>query len=159
MSILSTSLSALRVAQRALETTSHNIANVNTPGYSRQRVNITTQQPTRFGFGSVGNGARLSGIERIYDQFLGNEVTNNISEYNRLDAFAGLANRLGNLMNDPQAGLSANMQSFFAAAADVANDPKATNSGAAHGHSRLNCRTLAAPESITDKQEINHGRR
>ncbi len=123
MSILNTSLSALRVAQRALETTSHNIANVNTPGYSRQRVLLGTREPTQFGFGSVGNGAEVQAIQRVYDNFLGGQVTEATSELGRFQSFAGLADRLGNLLNDPNAGLSSTMQSFYNAAGDVANDP------------------------------------
>ncbi len=123
MSILSTSLSALRVSQRALETTSHNVANVSTPGYSRQRVNISARLPTQFGFGAIGNGAQVQSVQRIYDQFLGDTVNNSVSEYGRLQAFAGFSDRLGSIMSDPEAGLAANMQSFFNAANDVANDP------------------------------------
>lgn len=123
MSILNTSLSALRVAQRALETTSHNIANVNTPGYSRQRVLLGTREPTQFGFGSVGNGAEVQAIQRVYDNFLGGQVTAATSELGRFQSFAGLADRLGNLLNDPNAGLASTMQSFYNAAGDVANDP------------------------------------
>lgn len=123
MSILNTSLSALRVAQRSLETTSHNIANVNTPGYSRQRVLLGTREPTQFGFGSIGNGAEIQAVQRVYDEFLGSQVTRATSELGRFESFAALADRLGNLLNDPDAGLSSTMQSFFNAAGDVANDP------------------------------------
>ena len=123
MSILSTSLSALRMSQRALETTSHNIANVNTPGFSRQRLDLGTRIPTELGFGSIGNGVEVTGVRRIFDQFINDQVTNNVSEFGRLEAFSGLADRLGNLFGDAQNGLAANMQAFFSAASDVANDP------------------------------------
>ncbi|MFK7886250.1 MAG: flagellar hook-associated protein FlgK [Gammaproteobacteria bacterium] len=123
MSILNTSLSALRVAQRALETTSHNIANVNTPGYSRQRVLLGTREATNFGFGSIGNGAEVQSVQRVYDQFLGDQVTSATSALGRFESFAALADRLGNLLNDPNDGLSSTMQSFYNAAGDVANDP------------------------------------
>lgn len=123
MSILLTSLSALRVSQRALEITSHNVANVNTPGYSRQRANIVTREPTQFGFGAVGNGATIDGVERIYDGFLASEVTRASSEVGRFEAFAGMAERLGTLLNDAEVGLSSTIQSFFNASGDVANDP------------------------------------
>ncbi|MEO1576629.1 MAG: flagellar hook-associated protein FlgK, partial [Pseudomonadota bacterium] len=123
MSILLSSLSALRVSQRALEITSHNIANANTPGYSRQRAELGTREPTQFGFGYVGNGAQITGVRRIYDEFLGGEVTRTRSEYGRFEAMSALSNRLGGLLNDPDAGLASTMQSFFNASNDVANDP------------------------------------
>ncbi|MEM6639225.1 MAG: flagellar hook-associated protein FlgK [Pseudomonadota bacterium] len=123
MTILSTSLSALRVSQRVLEVTANNIANVNTPGYSRQRVAISAQQPTEFGFGFIGNGATIAGIDRIYDEFLGGELTRTTSEVGRLDAMSNYASRLGSLFNDPDFGLAATMQTFFNAANEVSNDP------------------------------------
>lgn len=45
MSVLSTGTSALLAFQRALATTSHNVANINTPGYSRQKVDFATASP------------------------------------------------------------------------------------------------------------------
>ena len=56
--ILLTSLSALLTSQRALATTGHNIANVNTPGYSRQRVELGTRFADFSGSGSIGNGVQ-----------------------------------------------------------------------------------------------------
>jgi flagellar hook-associated protein 1 FlgK len=47
--MLGTGLSSLRALQRALDTTAHNIANVSTPGYSRQTVEFQTRQPSVFG--------------------------------------------------------------------------------------------------------------
>ena len=46
--MLGTGLSSLRALQRALDTTAHNIANVSTPGYSRQRVEFATRQPSEW---------------------------------------------------------------------------------------------------------------
>ena len=53
---LSISASGLRAFQTALQTTSNNIANAATEGYSRQRVEITSREPQGF-----GNGFHRSG--------------------------------------------------------------------------------------------------
>ncbi len=51
---LSIGLSGLQTAQRAMETIGHNIANANTPGYSRQRDTITPNEPDLGVYGPVG---------------------------------------------------------------------------------------------------------
>jgi flagellar hook-associated protein 1 len=56
---LSTGVSGLLAFQRALSTTSHNISNVSTDGYSRQRVLIGTRPAQAYGNGWVGQGANV----------------------------------------------------------------------------------------------------
>ena len=68
MSVLSTGTGALIAFQRALATVSHNVANVNTEGYSRQRAEFATRSPTDYGYGFVGNGVKIGDIQRIADQ-------------------------------------------------------------------------------------------
>src|SRR6185295_12482005 len=68
---LNTMMRALMAQQTALDTTSHNIANVNTPGYSRQRVNqvpIAPSDPSQAA--TPGNGVQTLGIQRIRDLFI-----------------------------------------------------------------------------------------
>src|SRR5690242_790623 len=64
---------ALRAFQRALDVTGHNIANVNTVGYSRQSIEFSENDPTKFWMGGVhalGNGVTISSVNRIRDAFL-----------------------------------------------------------------------------------------
>ena len=68
--MLNNAVSGLLSFQRALSTTSHNIANVNTEGYSRQRVTIQANAPSAVGSLIVGNGANVTSVERIFDRFL-----------------------------------------------------------------------------------------
>ncbi|MCF5935052.1 flagellar basal body protein, partial [Xanthomonas perforans] len=68
MSIMSTGTSALIAFQRALSTVSHNVANINTEGYSRQRVEFATRTPTDMGYAFVGNGAKITDVGRVADQ-------------------------------------------------------------------------------------------
>ena len=71
--IMRTSLSGLLAFQRALATTSNNVANANTEGYSRQRVEIVTRKPEGFGNGFVGSGVDVQTITRSYDQYAVNQ--------------------------------------------------------------------------------------
>ncbi|MFK8029904.1 MAG: flagellar hook-associated protein FlgK [Gammaproteobacteria bacterium] len=121
--VLLTSLSALLSSQRALATTGHNIANFNTPGYSRQRVELGTRIADIGGSGAVGNGVQVMNITRSYDAYLAGSLRDTQSTFNRLDAFHSLSTSIDNLLSDQNAGLAPSMQAFFGAAQDVANDP------------------------------------
>ncbi len=125
--MLGTGITGLLASQKALSTASQNIANVNTEGYSRQRVNLTTQNPFPYGSSFVGTGVKIAGIERVYDQFLVDQVRTGSSSLNQLSEFYSLASQVDNILADPQAGLTPGLQSFFNAAQDLANDPSSAS--------------------------------
>jgi flagellar hook-associated protein 1 FlgK len=124
--MLNTAVSGLLAFQRALSTTSHNIANVNTDGYSRQRVDIGTNTPSFIGDVFVGNGVRVDTIERAYDQFLTKEVRDTTTVYARSEKFTALISHIDDLLADPQGGLSPALNDFFASVQDVADDPQSS---------------------------------
>jgi flagellar hook-associated protein 1 FlgK len=121
--VLSTGLSSLRALQRALDTTSHNIANVSTEGYTRQRVEFQTRQPEMAGSGWVGTGVQVSTVRRVYDQFLALQTRSSGTNLARLDAFESQAARIDNLLGDPSSGLSSSLQSFTDALSEVSTTP------------------------------------
>ena len=121
--MLGTGLSSLRALQRALDTTAHNIANVSTPGYSRQRVEFATRQPSVAGSSWIGNGVDVSQVRRIYDQFLTTQTRNSGANLARLDAFATQAERLDNMLGDTTNGLSASLQAYTDALSEVSSTP------------------------------------
>ncbi len=110
--MLNVAVSGLRAFQRALETTSHNIANVSTAGYSRQRVDLATQQPQLFGSTSLGNGVVVNNISRYSNDLLTAQMQRASSSFSRLDAYAQKAGALNNLFADSSTGLSASLQRF-----------------------------------------------
>ena len=118
-----TSLSGLLAFQRALATTSNNVANANTEGYSRQRVEIVSRTPEGFGNGFVGNGVDVRTIARSYDQFAVNQYRASTSLLGRLDGYAGIAGQVDDILGDSSNGLASGINSFFAAWQDVANSP------------------------------------
>jgi len=121
--ILSTSVSALLSFQRGIETTGHNIANASTPGYSRQRVDLETREPGLIGNQYIGSGVNVANVRRIYDEFLGNELSAATTSQARLDTLAGLSGQVDNLLSDPSVGLAPAIQNFFNAVQDAAGDP------------------------------------
>ena len=124
--ILSTSLTGMLAFQRALEMTGHNIANANTPGYSRQVAEFTTRVGQGSGNGFIGSGTQITTIKRIYDAMLGEQLRTSTTSHARFSMLSTLASRIDGLLADPQTGLSGSMQSFFNSVQDLANDPSST---------------------------------
>jgi flagellar hook-associated protein 1 FlgK len=121
--ILNTAISGLLSYQRALSTTSHNIANVNTPGYSRQNVEFETNPASLFGNNFYGNGVHVESIYRSYDQFLTQEVRDTTSTYARASRFSELASHIDDLLADPSGGISPVLHDFFESVQGIADDP------------------------------------
>ena len=121
--MLGNAVSGLLSFQRALTTTSHNIANVNTPGYSRQSVELDTRNPVLLGGDYIGSGVEISDVRRAYDQFMTSNLRDSTSSYMRLEKFTELAGQIDDILADPQGGLSPVLQEFFSAVQDVNDDP------------------------------------
>jgi len=121
--LLSTGVSGLLAFQRALDTTSHNISNVNTDGYSRQRVQIGTRPAQAYGNGYVGQGANVRTTQRVYDDFIAAQTRTSSSGLEHLDVYASNAERLNNMFGDSANGLSPTLQRFVNAFQAVANAP------------------------------------
>ncbi|MFZ5620706.1 MAG: flagellar hook-associated protein FlgK [Pseudomonadota bacterium] len=121
--IFGTATSGLQAYQRALSTAGHNIANANTPGYSRQRVELTTRPPQLSGTGYIGSGVQVDSVRRVYDQFLTDRVRTSTSSVGDLQTFAQFSGRVADLLGDADAGLNGSLENFFNAAQGVANDP------------------------------------
>jgi flagellar hook-associated protein 1 FlgK len=121
--LLSTSLSGLMAAQRSLETVQHNISNVNTEGYSRQRVEQSTRTPRYTGDGYVGQGVQVTNVTRSYDQFINKQLNSSLSAFGDADRYRQLSTRVDNIMADPSTGMAPAINRFFNALNEVADDP------------------------------------
>ncbi|MGH8167242.1 MAG: flagellar hook-associated protein FlgK, partial [Woeseiaceae bacterium] len=121
--LLSTSLSGMLAFQRAIEMTGHNIANANTPGYSRQVAEFTTRIGQSMGNGYIGGGTQITTIKRIYDQMLGEQMRTSTTGQARFSVLDSLATRVDNLLADADTGVNTGLQGFFNSVQDLANDP------------------------------------
>lgn len=121
--ILNTSLSGMLAFQRALDVTSHNIANANTPGYSRQVAHFTARAGSGSGVGYVGSGTQISSIERMYDAMQSEQLRTSTTGYARLNALSNLSGRIDVLLADADTGLNSGLQSYFNSMQDLTNDP------------------------------------
>jgi flagellar hook-associated protein 1 len=121
--IFATSVSGMIAFQRALATTGHNIANVNTPGYSRQVTEFSAREGQGVRNGYIGSGVQISSIKRVYDQILGSQLQTSTTSHARFESLNELSSRLDSLVANPETGLNAQLQSFFNSVQDIANDP------------------------------------
>lgn len=120
----SVGVSALLASQHQLSTTSHNIANVNTDGYSRQRVEQNQRPPQFIGAGFLGTGVDVSSIRRIANDFLTSQVRNDTAGEARANIYAEMSNQVDAVIGAGSFGPS--LEQFFKALQDVNNDPSST---------------------------------
>lgn len=123
-SVYNIGVSALKVAQAGISVTTHNIANANTPGYSRQEIIQGTQISQNLGQGYFGSGADVIGITRQYSDFLGAQLTAAQTRSSNLSTQYDLSVQVSNLLGDADGGLNTALQDFFASANTVANSPE-----------------------------------
>lgn len=127
---------SLATQMQGVETAGQNIANINTPGYSRQRVDITTSIDLPGTAGPVGTGSQVVRIQQIVSELLNSQVRSNNStlgfqqgRQSALDsAQSALAEFLNNADGTSGSGLSAQLNDFFSSLQSVAAAP---NSAAA----------------------------
>ena len=122
--LFTSALSGMNAAQLGMATTEHNIANANTPGFSRQQVLVGSRVGQQTGGGFVGQGVDVTGVKRIYDQFLNAQLLQEQNQASYLAAYNTAIKQIDNLIADPAAGASPAMQSLFDALNGVANSPE-----------------------------------
>ena len=111
--LLATGSSVLIAFQRALSTVGHNVANINTPGYSRQRVEFEARDATYFGYGYQGNGVQIVDVRRMADSLATSRLLDSGGELARLQQLSTLSSRLDQLFSEKATGISAPWSSFF----------------------------------------------
>jgi flagellar hook-associated protein 1 len=124
LNLLSIARTALLTHQRAMTLTAQNVANANTPGYSRERLRIVTALPARTDLGPLGRGVTDLGIDRARSTFF--DMTYR-QESGLLGGSGTLREFLGQIeaaVNEPSdTGISASLNGMFQAFSDLANDP------------------------------------
>ncbi len=124
--IFQISVSALQAFQSAINVTSNNIANASTPGYDVETANLTEAVPQADGVSTVGSGVQVASISRAYSQAASTQLNTSQSTLAQLTATQNYATEIDNDFGTNLGGLSTAIQSFYNAAATVANDPTST---------------------------------
>ncbi len=125
--LLATSVSGLLAFQQALDVTSNNIANVETPGYSAETANLA-EAPGQFtGAGYIGGGVDVASVTRAYNQQLAQQANTSQSSYSSYHTLATQAQQIDNMLSASSTGLSASLQSFVNALQTVSTSPTSTS--------------------------------
>jgi len=172
---LSTALSALYAQRRALDITGQNIANANTPGYSRQRAEMSSldniRVPAMYATGDVGpSGVEVSSVSRLHDEFLDtrSRAERGLNQYllGQKDTYS----RIEQVIGEPSdTGIQSQIADLWAAWGDVANRPSdlsarnvvlqragAVADSLAAAHGSLTSLWLASREQLeARKDEVN----
>jgi flagellar hook-associated protein 1 FlgK len=118
-------LTGLQAHQGGLNVIGHNIANVNTPGYSRQRVDLGTQDTQFFGGFGYGPGVTINSIGGVRDRLLElqlyKEQARQSGAQGRYEGIQAIAAPLG---DEGDTGLSAQLQKFLQGFQDLALRPE-----------------------------------
>ncbi len=124
-SMMSIARTALLTAQRSMGIVSHNIANANTEGYSRQRAALETNNPTEFGGMLFGRGVNIADITRVYDPFIEANLRDAKSDFAFYQSKGNIMSNVEAVINDlsTEFGLSFAINDFFNGFQDLANDP------------------------------------
>jgi flagellar hook-associated protein 1 FlgK len=109
--------------RQALDTTGHNISNVNTEGYSRQQIDFVTRDPFLSAVGYLGTGVESANIRRKYDAFIAGQMRASMTNTAELSAYYEGAQQLDDMVADADAGVQPAVQNFFDALQGLSNDP------------------------------------
>lgn len=116
--------SGMNVSQALIANAGNNIANVNTPGYSRKRVDVEATPTSRSGL-DLGRGAQVGGITNIVDPFVQRALVDSVSEealqatqYQMLDRVQKMFDISGDFPS-----IGSGLQEFFTAVNDLRIDP------------------------------------
>lgn len=121
--LISSAVSGMQSAQIGLQTTQHNISNQNTLGFNRQRIVQASNTAMLTGAGFIGQGAHVSTVERMYDQFLNTQVNRAQTTTSELEAYYTQITQIDNMLADANSGVSSALQDFFKGVQQVAANP------------------------------------
>lgn len=121
---LATSASSLAAAQSAMQLIGNNLANVNTPGYARQKINQAAILPTFQGGISAGNGVQIRGSSQIVDNYLNARTQQASSHYQAASTRSQSLGRVQDIFNELSGnGLSDSINDFFNSINDIQSQP------------------------------------
>ena len=134
LSTLNTAKSGMNVSQVAIQTTSHNISNINTPGYSRQRVNQSSSSPysmpgknSNFGAGQIGTGAQIDDVTRIRNSFYDYQYRSESHQYGSTSVKYEYFKNIEGIFNEPSdTAISSSLNSFFNSWSELSKDPQSS---------------------------------
>jgi len=123
VSLYQSGVSGLLAAQQQLATTGHNISNVNTDGYNRQRADQSASLGLNSGNNYIGGGTYIQDITRLYDQFSYKEQVANQSNLGNADSLNARLTQLDQVMSTSGQSVVGSLDKFYQALNGVADNP------------------------------------
>lgn len=115
MSLINNALTGTLAAQAALSATGQNIANVMTPGYTRQAAVLASVQPMQSGALSAGSGVAVSSLQRFSDDYKNLQMWQAASELSNRSTRQPYLDQLEQVMGDDASGINNGLDAFFSA--------------------------------------------
>ena len=125
---MSVALRSLLAQQGAMGVTANNIANANTPGYSREVAILEESPPTLMGNTMVGTGVTMEKVESVRDNILNLRIDQETSQQSSLGSYLTSMNQVQALFNETQgAGLQTDLSAFFNSFQFLSTDPTSSS--------------------------------
>lgn len=129
MQSLGIGVSGVAAAQRGIEVVSHNIANINTPGYTRQRIDQSAAVPSTgyrpAGPGAYGVGVEVTGVRQLRDTMIDNSMRSALGGQGASEELARATGSIQNIVGSFDDGLGTDLTKLWSAFTDVAANPTA----------------------------------
>ncbi|MBT4792979.1 MAG: flagellar hook-associated protein FlgK [Halobacteriovoraceae bacterium] len=117
--------SSLRTSKKSLATTSHNIANANTEGFSRQKVTAENNTPIQSGKNVFGTGVNIKTIKRVHDKLVEKKLNHSLSDYNFNKERTSQLSNIEELFNEINSdGMNKILNRFFNSFRELSNQPE-----------------------------------
>jgi flagellar hook-associated protein 1 FlgK len=121
--LFSISTSALQAFQTAIEVTSNNIANANTPGYAEESVDLAAGVPQADGVNDVGSGVVVQSVNRAYSQLAESQLNSSQSSLSQLNSLQSYTNQIDDIVGTTAGGISTALGDYYNAWSTLASDP------------------------------------
>lgn len=122
--VLNLAREALMAQQRGIHVTGHNIANVNTPGYTRQRLILTANAVTVDSRIKLGLGVKSDSVVQYFDRLTTNHINQRTSELSKYESKQSILEYLQGIFNEESGnGLNKTLEDFWNAWQDLADNP------------------------------------
>jgi flagellar hook-associated protein 1 len=123
--ILNLGSESLQNSRVGVDVTGHNISNAQTPGYSRQIVNLETKYPIEYGLQIFGDGSRIQSIRRSHDKFIEGQLRREVQVQSRTETLSEGLKKLESFFNpDLTSTIRDRFTSFTNSMRELANFPE-----------------------------------
>ncbi|MCK4965831.1 flagellar hook-associated protein FlgK [bacterium] len=141
----------LKTNLAGLDVTGNNIANVNTEGYSRQKIQFKPSYSHKTPYGIFGTGAEIEGINRVRDAIVDRQIRTQSSPMGEYEVLENLYTQIENIFSEPNAeyGIRTQIERLFNSFHELANDPE---SGTARNVVYKQAQVLSEVINIIDQQ-------